>query len=153
MNNRGRIEASASLAHSPERAFEFLSDLRNHWRLEPGFVELDALDGDAAGGRVRLRGPLGVSRTARTRVLSAEAPAPGRAGALAGEARIGPTTRGAVAWLIEAAEGGARVTLSAEVAAAGTVDRLLLAAGGRLWLERLFRGALAKLDEVLAAER
>ena len=49
--------------------FAFLSDLRNHWRLEPHFLELD--DVGARGGRVRIKGPLGLSRVARTAVESA----------------------------------------------------------------------------------
>jgi hypothetical protein len=52
------IEACATLPHTPERVFEFLSDLRNHWRLEDAFIELGGLEGDAqhgpAGGRVRI---------------------------------------------------------------------------------------------------
>lgn len=34
-------------------------------------MALDALDTDGSGGSVRIRGPLGLSRVARTRVLEA----------------------------------------------------------------------------------
>src|SRR3954452_14361082 len=104
------IAATAQLDQPPERLFAFLSDLRNHWRLSHRFAELEALDGDEAGGRVRIRGPLGVSRVAPTRALSPDAPRrPG------GRAQIGRGTVGAVRWTIEPAGAGSRVTLAAEV--------------------------------------
>jgi hypothetical protein len=123
--------------------FAFLADLRNHWRLSRRFAELDALDDDVAGGRVRVRGPLGASRLARTRVLEAEAPR-----RLAGRAEIGRGTVGLVRWQIEPAGGGSHVTLSAEVERAAPVDRALLALGGAWWLRRIFDDALARLGEV-----
>jgi hypothetical protein len=62
------------LNRTPERVFAFVADVHNHWRLSRRFAELDSLDSDARGGRVRIRGPLGLSRVARTRVLAAEEP-------------------------------------------------------------------------------
>ena len=71
------LRAVRVLAASPHRVFEFLADLRNHWLLQDRFVELAGLDTDEGdgpnGGRVRMRGPLGISREARTRVLAATA--------------------------------------------------------------------------------
>jgi hypothetical protein len=68
---------------------------------------------------------------------------------LRGRADIGRGTVGAVRWLIEpVAEGGSRVTLSAEVERAGLGDRLVLAVGGTRWLERGFHEALAQLGRV-----
>jgi len=55
------IEAERAVAAPPERVFGFLADLRNHWRLERRFLELDELGED--GGTIRLKGldraPLG----------------------------------------------------------------------------------------------
>ena len=55
----------------PERVFDFLSDLHNHWRLDAHFVEVEHVDPDGDGGRVRLRGPFALGRTVRTRVEEA----------------------------------------------------------------------------------
>ncbi|HYZ08408.1 MAG TPA: hypothetical protein VE709_07430 [Pseudonocardiaceae bacterium] len=67
MTSGGRLVVAVRVvAASPATVFEFLSDLRNHWRLEDRFVELSGLDGEnsnrPSGGRVRLKGPLGISR-------------------------------------------------------------------------------------------
>src|SRR5919201_3098429 len=103
------MAATATLGHPPDRVFAFLSDLRNHWRLEERFIELDDVTAD--GGRVRLRGPLGLKRVARTNVLEAEPAAP--VGRLHGHAEIGRSTRGDVFWEIAPADGGSNVTLAA----------------------------------------
>ena len=68
------VEAAAVIPAAPEDVFAFLSDLQNHWRLADRFVEVVALessDGGGDGGTVRVRGPLGVRRTATTRVVAA----------------------------------------------------------------------------------
>jgi hypothetical protein len=125
--------------------FEFLADLRNHWLLEPRFVDLDEVGG--AGGRVRIRGPVGLSRIAETRVLSARPPSAGSPGELDGRADVGGTV-GRVRWVIAAAGDGSEVTLSAWVEHATLVDRSLLALGGRRWLQWIFERAVARLAEV-----
>jgi hypothetical protein len=126
--------------------FAFLADLRNHWLLEQRFVALDEVYGDA-GGRVRIRGPFGLSRVAETQVLSARPPAGGEAAELNGRADVGRTV-GRVRWTIEPAGDGSEVTLSAWVEQASIRDRAMLALGGRRWLERIFERAVARLEEV-----
>jgi uncharacterized protein YndB with AHSA1/START domain len=64
------IAVERAVAAPPERVFDFLADLRNHWRLERRFLELDERGAD--GGRIRSKGPLGLSRRVETRVLEAE---------------------------------------------------------------------------------
>jgi Polyketide cyclase / dehydrase and lipid transport len=123
--------------------FEFLSDLRNHWRLEPHFLELEDMRAD--GGRVRVRAPLGVSRVARTRVVSAEPPS-----LLRGTAEIGRATRGAVLWELAPAAAGTRVQFTAEVERVSALDRVLLACGGGWWLRRIVAAAVARLPDALA---
>lgn len=152
-----RIGASRIVDEPAGRVFEFLADLRNHWRLEGRFVELDHLDGAsegaATGGRVRIRGPLGLSRGARTRVLSTTPPAGGTPGRLRGEAAIGRRTRGRVQWEIDPLDQRrSRVTLSAVVDRAGAADALLLALGGRRWLRSVFDGALSNLPHAVRGE-
>ena len=147
------IASSVLTPQRPEVVFEFLADLRNHWRLERRFVALEGLDGDPDaphGGRVRLDGPLGLSRVARTRVLEAKAPENGRPGLLRGLAELGPTTRGRVAWDIVPGRVGCEITLSAEVERASPLDRALLVLGGRVWLQRIFDGTVRTLASVLA---
>ena len=135
------IAARRRVAAAPETAFALIADLRDHWRLIDRWAQIEHLGEGAAV--VRLRGPLGVHRTARTRVLQTAAPR-----ALEGEARIGARTVGRVRWDLEPDGAGTLVTLTATVERAGLVDRALLAAGGRLWL----RARLADALERLAAE-
>ena len=121
--------------------FEFLSDLHNHWQLEDSFIAVNGV-GDG-GGRILIRGPLGITREARTQVVEAEAPS-----RLVGRAVLG-TTVGEVAWEIRPEGSGSLVSLSAEVERASTSDRLLLALGGRRWLTRRFASVLETLDRRL----
>jgi uncharacterized protein YndB with AHSA1/START domain len=139
------IAASRTISAPPERVFDFLSDLHNHWRLEPHLVELEHLDPDGDGGRVRLRGPFGLGRTALTRV---EKGVPGSR--LRGRADIGRGTVGRVAWDIEPAGGGSRVALSAVVERAGLLDRLILGLGGRRYLRQILARTLENLERELA---
>jgi hypothetical protein len=132
--------------HPPERVFEFLSNLENHWLLEQRFVALDEVHGNA-GGRVRIRGPLGLSRVAETRVVEARPPTAHEPGELNGRADLGETI-GRVRWRIDRRGDGSEVTLSAWVERASALDRLLLAVGGRRLLQRIFESAVARLDAV-----
>ena len=93
---------------------------------------------------MRIRGPLGLSRVARTRVLEAIEPRE-----LRGRADLGRGTVGRVRWLIEPAGEGSRVTLSAEVVHASALDRALLALGGRRLLQRMFQEAVEQVGRVV----
>ncbi|HEX6460764.1 MAG TPA: SRPBCC family protein [Thermoleophilaceae bacterium] len=125
-----------------DRLFEFLSDLENHWLLADGAISVVHVEpGD--GGRVRMRGPLGVRRTAVTSLERLDPPR-----AITGTADVGARTRAHVIWELEPdGGGGTSVTLSARVEEAAPLDRLLLAAGGRAWLESRFHRILATLAE------
>ncbi len=136
------IAVERTVAAPPERVFDFLADLRNHWRLEQRFLELNELGED--GGKIRLRGPLGLSRTVETRVLEAERPT-----RVAGRADLSGGTVGLVSWDIRPSGAGSSVRLSAEVPQASAFDRIFLALGGRAWFRGLFRRALENLDNVL----
>jgi uncharacterized protein YndB with AHSA1/START domain len=137
------IAAERAISAPPERVYEFLADLRNHWRLEEGaFLELD--DVDESGGSIRLRGPLGLSRTVQTQVLEAEPYT-----RVAGRADLRGGTVGLIAWEIRPDGSGSRVRLSAEVAEASVPDRLVLMLGGRRWFRSLFERALENLDAAL----
>lgn len=151
------VVAVRALPAAPREVFHFLADLHNHWLLNDRFVELSALDADSeqdrtVGGRVRLKGPLGIAREARTRVLSAQPPAPGVPGGLAGRADIGTATTGRVTWEIAAnQDGGSVITLTAVAERVSLLDRVLLACG-RWWLQRTFDRALVNLDRILGSD-
>ena len=138
--------ASARVAAAPEAVFAFLDDLGNHWRLIDRWTEIATLQPGGRAAVVRLRGPLGVHRFACTAVLEARPPH-----LLVGEARIGRATAGRVIWALVPDGDSTRVDLRAEVLAAGPLDRLLLAAGGRRWLRRRFADALERLAAEMAA--
>lgn len=143
------IVAARLVSVPPEAVFVFLSDLANHWWLATRFVEVVDLDPSVdghGGGRVRVRGPLGLRRTAVTRVEHMRA-----SQLVVGSARVG-RTRARVSWTLEARGAGTWVRLAATVERASTLDRLLLRAGGRAWLERRFAGTLARLDEIAIEE-
>jgi hypothetical protein len=131
------------VAASPEDVFAFLSDLENHWLVADRFVEvldLDIASGIATGGKVRVHGPLGLGRTATTRVVGLD---PNRS--LTGTATLKGGTLARVRWTLEPMDGKTQVELSAQVERAGLVDRLLLSAGGRHWIRKRFAAILAML--------
>jgi uncharacterized protein YndB with AHSA1/START domain len=144
------IVAEWTVPAPPESVFEFLSDLENHWALADRFIEVVELEcpaeGQAAqGGTVRMRGPLGSRRTARTRVVSAEP-----THSMRGTATLSGGTSAHVHWLLSPTDGGTRVGLTAELERVAAVDRLLLASGGRRWLRRRFHAILETLADRFA---
>lgn len=132
------IEAEGVVAATPEAVFRFLSDLRNHWRLAGRWIEVvEISDG---GGRVRIKGPLGIARTATTRVDDAQPEH-----RMSGTAELSGGTLAHVRWDLNEDARGCLVRLSAHVERASAADRVLLALGGRLWLRRRFRKILERL--------
>lgn len=144
------IEAAALVPAAAEEVFDFLSDLSNHWRLVDRFVDVVEVEGPSEAAPesavVRLRGPAGVHRTVRTRVTTARRPR-----LIVGVAELGDGTRARVSWTLAGRLGQTRVRLAAEVEHADTLDRLLLALGGRAWLRRRFAHGLEALAERFAA--
>lgn len=131
------IAARVRVPAPAEQLYALLADLREHWRLAGRWVI--PLELAADGGVVRLRGPLGIARTARTRVVEMHEPT-----RLAGEADLGGT-RAAVSWLLEPDGEDTWVTLRADVLRATPLDRALLALGGRAWLRGRFRVTVERL--------
>jgi uncharacterized protein YndB with AHSA1/START domain len=137
------IVAERTIDAPRERVFEFLAHLPNHWRLHDALEEVDSIENTTA--RVRLRGPLRISRDARTEVLEAVAPE-----RLRGRADLSGGTRARVGWDLEdAGAGTTRVRLTTEIEAAPLRDRLLLALGGRWWVRRIYADALANLERLV----
>lgn len=130
--------AQRVLPAAADDLFAYLADLERHWDLLPGRVQVLEIDG--AGALVRLRGPLGLRRTVRTRITVLRAPRElhGRAGTAAG-------TVGTVRWSLEPRGRATHVAVSAEVERAAPRDRVLLALGGNFWLRRALAQALDQL--------
>jgi hypothetical protein len=138
------IEADGLVPAGRDAVYAFLADLANHWDLADRWVEVVSLTPAHDGGRVTVRGPLGLRRTVDTRVDDVEPP-----GRIEGTARLG-RTRAVVRWELRPEPRGTRVHLVATVLAAGPLDRLLLAAGGRAWLRRRFTVTLNHLAQTVA---
>jgi len=138
------VSADHVVPHPPERVYAFLAQLENHWRLSDRYLRLERVSGDGRGGRIVIGTPLGLRRTARTTVTTAREPH-----AFGGTAVVGRRTRAQARWSIEPLQDGARVGLQATVSSVSTLDRLLLALGGRWWLRRRFDRVLARLAAAL----
>jgi uncharacterized protein YndB with AHSA1/START domain len=136
------IEATALITAPPEDVFDFLSDLHNHWRLTARAIRVVQLDGDADGGTVQIRGPLGLARTAHTRVTAARAPR-----LLIGIAELPSGTRARVSWTLAGRMNNTRVRLAADIEHTAPLDRALLALGGRAYMTRVFERTLERLAE------
>jgi uncharacterized protein YndB with AHSA1/START domain len=138
------MAANGIVPASPEIVFAFLEDLDNHWLLADRFVEVVSLNGSAGGrrtgGRVLLRGPLGLSRTVETRVVETSPPR-----SLSGTAGLGGGTLALVRWTLTPEGEGTRVELSARLQRTGRLDALLLALGGRHWMRRRFASIVTTL--------
>ena len=135
-----KLEALAVVAAPPAAVFAFLSSLENHWLVADRFVDVVSLDERNAGGVVRVTGPVGLTRTALTRVSEVEPPS-----RIVGTAEMGRRTRARVSWTLSGRGESTLVRLSASVERASPLDRILLALGGRVWLERRFASAVARL--------
>ena len=133
-----RIAASGVVPAAPEAVFRFLSSLSNHWALADRWIEVVELDDGS--GRVRMHGPLGLRRTARTIVVDAE---PDHI--MHGTAELSGGTVARIAWELNEDVGGTAVRLSAEIERAAPVDRLVLSLGGAAWMQRRFEKILATL--------
>jgi hypothetical protein len=147
---RQEISAAALVPAAPEEVFAFLSDLENHWLLADRFVEVLTLDrrdgGDARGGSVRVQGPLGLGRTATTRVAATDPPK-----SMTGTADLTGGTRAVIRWTLAGAGGGTRVELAAHLEKTGRLDWFLLALGGRMWIRRRFAAILQTLSRSFSA--
>ena len=141
------IEAVGDVPAPRAQVFAFLEALPNHWALAGRWIKVVSLNGSADeapdGGVVRIHGPLGLRRTARTRVLSGEPPE-----RISGSAELSGGTTATVSWTLAEASEGTQVRLAAQVDAVRLGDRLLLAVGGRAWMRRHF----AEVLRVLAAQ-
>jgi uncharacterized protein YndB with AHSA1/START domain len=134
------IEATRVIAASPEAVFTFLAKLENHWALAGRWVEPVSIDD--SGGEVRIHGPFGLKRTARTTVVDAHPST-----VMHGTAELSGGTLANVAWELAEDANGTSVRLAADVERATKPDRVLLALGGRRWMAHHFAAILERLEE------
>ena len=140
-----KLRAEGVVEHSPEEVYRFLERLENHWRLNDDYLRVESLRADRRGATISIRAPGGLRRTARTEVTTALAPRK-----FGGTITPKTRTRAGAWWTIEPTGSGARVALQAAIVPKGLVDRLLLALGGRWWLERRCERVVAQLGTALA---
>jgi hypothetical protein len=134
------VRPLAARRHVPrprEELYAVLSDLPGHWKLAGRWVE--PLELHDHGGVVRVHGPLGLRRTITTSLTDTREPE-----RVAGEAVIG-ATRAAISWTLVPEGSGTLVTLRADVLACSPLDRVLLALGGRAWMQRRLASTLHEL--------
>ncbi len=137
------------MAVNAGEVFAFLANLENHWQIADRFVEVVHLAGPPGarhGGRVRIRGPLGIRRTATTCVEFARP-----LQEIGGSARMSGGTLAYVRWLLRPAGAHTLVTLGATIQRATPFDRLLMRLGGLAWMQRRFEGTLRTLENRLTA--
>lgn len=143
--------AETDVVVAPNEVFAFLADLENHWLLTGSRVQVLSLTGPPGardGGTVRIRGPLGIGRAARTKVLAAREPA-----GMSGRAEIGKGTVAVVSWTLSATRDGSHVRLEAILERVGPLDRLTLALGGRRVMRKVFSQTLRNLAARFAGNR
>lgn len=139
--------AAAVLAIPAEAAYDFLSHLPNHARIAGRRLRVESLATERLGGRIVIRGPMGLRRTAVTTITYLTPPL-----GVGGTAEVGRTTIGRVEWKIQRLTTGCRVTLTATILRIGALDRVLFALGGRWWLARGFERAITLLGAVAAED-
>jgi len=146
-----RATATGVIAASPGDVFGFLADLDNHRLLAHRYASVLQLpEGGPDGAWLQVRGPLHVTRRARTEMTQAVAPADGVGGVIEGTATTSAGTEVRVTWRLSPHPGGTAVTVEFVIERAAPVDRVLLTVGGRRWLEQRFlRAALADLSAVV----
>jgi len=149
------IVAEALVPAPASAVFAYLGDLENHWELADRFIDVVHLDraggghgGPAIGGVVRMRGPLGSRRTARTRVTEAVPPQRMR-----GRASVGRRTAAEVTWTLRGRGDTTLVRLEARIERAGWLDRALLRLGGRTWMRGRFATVLVRLARRFGAQQ
>lgn len=124
----------------------YLANLDNHWDLCNDVIEGWSLDGPQAaptGAVLELKGPLGIRRTARTRLLGTS---PSK---VWGRAQLANGTWARITWRFAAARGTTTVSLELELRAAGLFDRWLFSLA-RPWVTRQLARALDRLAGIAA---
>jgi hypothetical protein len=138
-----RIMAAPSAA-----IFSFLTDLENQFLLAHDHTRSLVLDGPPGArhsATLRIRGPLGLPRSARARIIATAEPSHVITSVALGRTVV------RFRRTLSPLPASTGVELTAEVPAIGLLDRALFAAGGRRTIERRLHTALATLAEIVRA--
>lgn len=144
MTGIGPITSALPINVPAEIVYAFLAHLPNHERLSDRRLRLVSLATDRLGGRITIRGPLGIRRTVETTVTELRPHV-----VVGGTATIGRRTAARVLWTIDGRGARSQIALTATITHLGRLDRLLLALGGRRWLAYSFDQAVARLAAAL----
>lgn len=142
------VAAQATIAADPADVFDLLGDLERHRDLTDGglrIVNFEGPPGRRTGGLVELRGPVGLTRLARTQVGGAEANS-----RLWGTAETTDGARAFLEWQVRPKGEDTQVEVRLDVRDCGWRDRTLLRLGGSAWLRARMRAALARLATSVA---
>jgi hypothetical protein len=147
MSNQPRaIRVTRPVAAGAPALSDFLANLDNHWDLCDDAVEITSL-GDPVDrpseALLMLRGPLGIRRAARTRLLGATAKK------VWGRAQLGNGTQARVTWRFAPTRGTTEVEVELELRDARLFDRWLFALV-RPWVTGQLSRALDRLAEIAA---
>jgi hypothetical protein len=140
------IRVTRTVAAGAPALSHFLANLDNHWSLCGDAVEITSLRGPADRPNealLTLRGPLGIRRAARTRLLGASA------NKVWGRAQLDNGTQARVTWRFAPARGTTEVELELELREAHLFDRWLFELI-RPWATAQLTRALGRLAEIAA---
>ena len=140
------VGAGTTIAARPVDVFDLLGDLDRHRDLADRGMRILSLQGPPGrrtGGLVELRGPVGLTRLARTRVRGAEPHS-----RLWGTAETPDGARAFVEWRVKPQGDRTHVEVRLDVRARTWKDRILLHLGGRTWLRSRLRSALDQLQQI-----
>lgn len=146
------IRASRPIAAAPHDLAAFLADLANHFALCEELVEIESLDGPPGASTrasVLVKGPLGVRRRARTRLLGITV------AHVRGLAELDSGSQLRISWRLAPNRGTTTVTVELELREAHLLDGFLFTLG-RHWLtaqlgrslERLARAAASAAEQI-----
>src|SRR3712207_267595 len=142
----GAISARRIMAAPSAAIFSFLTDLENQFLLAHDHTRSLVLDGPPGArhsATLRIRGPLGLPRSARARIVATAEPSHVITSVALGRTVV------RFRWTLSPLPASTGVELTAEVPAIGLIDRALFAAGGRRTVERRLHTALATLAEIV----
>jgi hypothetical protein len=142
----GAMSARRIMAAPSAAIFSFLTDLENQCLLAYDHTQPLVLDGPPGArhsATLRVRGPLGLRRRARARIVATAEPSHVITSVALGRTVV------RFRWTLSALPASTGVELTAEIPAIGLLDRALLAAGGRRTIARRLHAALATLAEVV----
>ncbi len=145
-DQRHAVRATRPVAAGAEALAAYLANLDNHWDLCGDLVEIRALGGpreERIAAHLLLKGPLGIRRTARTRLLGAS---PDK---VWGRAQLDSGTQARITWRFAPRRGTTEVSLELELRDVRLFDRLLFALA-RPWITTQLTRALGRLAEIAA---